>query len=151
MAILKKLKKGLKKAAKVAIPVGAALLAARALKRRNTDTGLSGTSDYSPNKDDGFLASAAAGGASLAKQDRMAKAVKAMTSNDAYSDDTKPSNLGNMRPTPRKRNMYSPNDFGLGPYDMAKGGRAGLKGGGKVRGCGIAKRGLGRAMKKGKR
>ena len=34
MAILKKLKKGLKKAAKVAIPVGAALLAARAMKRR---------------------------------------------------------------------------------------------------------------------
>ena len=31
------------------------------------------------------------------------------------------------------------------------GGRAGLKSGGKVRGCGIAKRGLGRAMKKGKR
>ena len=30
------------------------------------------------------------------------------------------------------------------------GGRAGLKSGGKVRGCGIAKRGLGRAMKKGK-
>jgi len=143
--MLKKLKKGLKKAAKFAIPVGAALLAARALKRRNTDTGLSGTSDYSPNKDDGFLASAAAGGASLAKQDRQAKAIKAMTSNDAYSDDTKPSNLGTMRSTPKKRNMYSPGD-GLDSY-MAKGGRAGLKGGGKVKGCGIAKRGLGRAMK----
>jgi len=143
MAILKKLKKGLKKAAKVAIPVGAALLAARAFKNRGTDTGLT---------DGKFLASGAAGGASLAKQDRMAKAVKAMTSNDAYSDDTKPSNLGNMRSTPRKRNMYSPNDFGLGPYDGAKdGGRIGKKSGGKVRGCGIAKRGLGRAMKKGKR
>ena len=80
-----------------------------------------------------------------------AAAIKAMTSNDAYSDDTMPSNLGTMRSTPRKRNMYSSNDFGLGPYDMAKGGRAGLKGGGKVKGCGIAKRGLGRAMKKGKR
>ena len=147
MAILKKLKKGLKKAAKVAIPVGAALLAARALKRRNTDTGLSGTSDYSPNKDDGFLASGAAGGASLAKQDRQAKAIRAMTSNDAYSDDTKPSNLGNMR-LPRKRNMYSPNDFGLGPYDGAKdGGRIGKKSGGKVKGCGKALRGFGRAMK----
>ena len=33
--MLKKLKKGLKKAAKVAVPVGAALLAARALKKRN--------------------------------------------------------------------------------------------------------------------
>ena len=145
MGILKKIKKGLKKVAKPAALVGAALLAAKALKRRNTDTGLSGTSDYSPNKDDGFLASAAAGGASLAKQDRQAKAIKAMTSNDAYSDDTKPSNLGTMRSTPKKRNMYSPGD-GLDSY-MAKGGRAGLKGGGKVKGCGIAKRGLGRAMK----
>ena len=143
MAILKKLKKGLKKAAKVAIPVGAALLAAKAFKNRGTDTGLT---------DGKFLASGAAGGASLAKQDRQAKAIRAMTSNDAYSDDTKPSNLGNMRSTPRKRNMYSPNDFGLGPYDGAKdGGRIGKKSGGKVRGCGIAKRGLGRAMKKGKR
>ena len=149
MAILKKLKKGLKKAAKVAIPVGAALLAARALKRRNTDTGLSGTSDYSPNKDDGFLASGAAGGASLAKQDRQAKAIRAMTSNDAYSDDTKPANLGNMRSTPRKRNMYP--QIAYGQQFMAKGGRAKHKSGGKVRGCGIAKRGLGRAMKKRKR
>ena len=61
--------------------------------------------------------------ASLAKQDRQAKAIRAMTSNDAYSDgNTKPSNLGNMR-SPRKRNMYSPNDFGLGAaYDAAKDG-----------------------------
>ena len=43
MDIIKKIKKGLKKAAKVAIPVGAALLAAKALKRRKTDTGLSGS------------------------------------------------------------------------------------------------------------
>ena len=148
MAILKKLKRGLKKAAKVAIPVGAALLAARALKRRNTDTGLSGTSDYSPNKEDGFLASAAAGGASLAKQDRQAKAIKAMTSNDAYSDDTKPSNLGTMRSTPRKRNMYSPNDFGLGPYDGAKkGGSAGKDFGKKKKSIGKALRGGGKVMR----
>ena len=42
MAILKKLKKGLKKAAKVAIPVGAALLAARAMKNKSD---LAGTED----------------------------------------------------------------------------------------------------------
>ena len=34
---------------------------------------------------------------------------------------------------------------------LKNGGRAGYKSGGKVKGCGIAKRGLGRAMKKGKR
>ena len=33
----------------------------------------------------------------------------------------------------------------------AKGGRAGHKSGGRVKGCGIAKRGLGRAMKKGRK
>ena len=37
------------------------------------------------------------------------------------------------------------------PKGLKSGGRAKLKSGGKVRGCGIAKRGLGRAMKKGKR
>ena len=139
MAILKKLKKGLKKAAKVAIPVGAALLAAKAFKNRGTDTGLT---------DGKFLASGAAGGASLAKQDRMAKAIKAMTSNDAYSDDTKPSNLGTMRSTPRKRNMYSPNDFGLGPYDGAKkGGSAGKDFGKKKKSMGKALRGGGKVMR----
>jgi hypothetical protein len=134
MGILKKLKKGLKKAAKVAVPVGAALLAAKALKGRGTDTGLT---------DGKFLASGAAGGASLAKQDRMAKAIKAMTSNDAYSDDTKPSNLGTMRSTPRKRNMYSPGD-GLDSY-MAKGGRAGKKS--KPKSMGKALRGGGKVMR----
>ena len=49
--------------------------------------------------------------------------------------------------TTKYRNM----DMGLGPFAAKDGGRAGLKSGGKVRGCGIAKRGLGRAMKKGKR
>ena len=145
MAILKKLKKGLKKAAKVAIPVGAALLAAKAFKNRGTDTGLT---------DGKFLASGAAGGASLAKQDRQAKAIKAMTSNDAYSDDTKPSNLGTMRSTPRKRNMYSPNDFGLGPYDGAKnGGRIGKKSGGRAgyKHGGKAVRGVSKILLKGKR
>ena len=141
MAILKKLKKGLKKAAKVAIPVGAALLAARAFKNRGTDTGLT---------DGKFLASGAAGGASLAKQDRMAKAVKAMTSNDAYSDDTKPSNLGTMRS--RRGTVLGKlgiNRFDDGNmYQGAKdGGRIGKKSGGKVKGCGKALRGFGRAMK----
>ena len=128
MAILKKLKKGLKKAAKVAIPVGAALLAARAMKNKSD---LAGTEDGK-------------GGI-----DTTRRALQAMTSNDAYSDDTKPSNLGTMRSTPRKRNMYSPNDFGLGPYDGAKnGGRIGKKSGGSVKkSMGKALRGGGKVMR----
>jgi len=152
MAILKKLKKGLKKAAKVAIPVGAALLAARALKRRKTDTGLSGTSDYSPNKDDGFLASGAAGGASLAKQDRQAKAIKAMTSNDAYSDDTMPSNLSKSMGRRRDSILASPVINKITDYygeSLKKGGRVGKKS--KPKSGGKALRGYGRAYMKGKK
>ena len=132
----KKLKKLLKTVGKVggAIMLGKALMGGR-------------------KKSDGFLSSGAAGGARLPKGDRNAMAIKAMTSNDAYNDDTMPGMLSrNMGMKPKRRNMYSPNDFGLGPYDGAKdGGRIGKKSGGKVKGCGIAKRGLGRAMKKGNR
>ena len=119
MAILKK---GLKKAAKVAIPVGAALLAARAFKNKGTDTGLT---------DGKFLASGAAGGASLAKQDRMAKAIKAMTSNKAYNDDTMPA-TGNMYGdgNPKNRNVS---------YALKSGGRAGYKSGGKSKPKSIGK------------
>ena len=49
-------------------------------------------------------------------------------------------------------NMYSgAGDSNPRRVNRRSGGRAGLKSGGKVKGCGIAKRGLGRAMKKGKR
>ena len=59
-----------------------------------------------------------------------------------------PYTIGNNFMPKRTRNMYSPNDFGLGPYDGAKkGGRAGKDFG--TRGVGKAKKGFGRAMKKG--
>ena len=47
---LKKLKKGLKKVAKAVVPVGAALLAARALKKRNARNAMMD----SANSNDGF-------------------------------------------------------------------------------------------------
>jgi len=129
MAILKKLKKGLKKAAKFAIPVGAALLAAKGMKNKKL---LGATEDGK-------------GGI-----DTTRRALQAMTSNDAYSDDTMPANLsrtaGNTGPAKFKYPQIA-----YGQQFMAKGGRAKHKSGGKVKGCGIAKRGLGRAMKKGKR
>jgi hypothetical protein len=50
--MLKKLKKGLKKAAKIAVPVGAALLAARALKKRNARNAMMN----SATSNDGFAA-----------------------------------------------------------------------------------------------
>jgi len=124
MAILKKLKKGLKKAAKVAIPVGAALLAAKGIRNKKL---LGATEDGK-------------GGI-----DTTRRALQAMTSNDAYNDDTMPGNLSRDMGIKRKQFMPGVVDY------MAKGGRVGKKSGGKVKGCGIAKRGLGRAMKKGKR
>ena len=130
MAILKKLKKGLKKAAKFAIPVGAALLAAKGMKNKKL---LGATEDGK-------------GGI-----DTTRRALQAMTSNDAYSDDTMPAMLSkNMGIRGRDSILAKPGINRIVDY-MAKGGRAGHKSGGKVRGCGIAKRGLGRAMKKGKR
>ena len=123
MGILKKIKKGLKKVAKPALGIGAALLAARALKGKGIDSGLSAGKK--------FLASGAAGSASLAKQDRMAKAIKAMTSNKAYNDDTMPA-TGNMYGdgNPKNRNVS---------YALKSGGRAGYKSGGKSKPKSIGK------------
>mgnify|MGYP003126962425 CR=1 FL=1 len=129
MGILKKIKKTLKKVAKPAAGIGAVLLAANAMKNRKN---LAGTEDGK-------------GGI-----DTTRRALQAMTSNDAYNDDTMPGNLSrNMGMKPKKRNMYSPNDFGLGPYDGAKdGGRIGKKSGGSVKkSMGKALRGGGKVMR----
>ena len=134
MGILKKIKKGLKKVAKPALGIGAAVLAAKALKGRGTDTGLT---------DGKFLASGAAGGASLAKQDRMAKAIKAMTSNNAYSDDTMPGMLSKSMGRKRRGSILAnPEINRMTDYYGQS-----LKKGGRVKGCGKALRGFGKAMK----
>ena len=126
-----KIKKLLKKVGKAALIGGAGYMAAKGLSNAKNKKLLGETEDGK-------------GGI-----DTILKAKQAMTSNNAYSDDTKPSNLGTMRSTPRKRNMYSPNDFGLGPYDGAKnGGRIGKKSGGSVKkSMGKALRGGGKVMR----
>ncbi len=102
-----------------------------------------------------------------------ADAIKAMKSNEAYSDNTMPGNLSkNMGINRRRRDsilakpginrmdlsevdfdytapsmdQYRNMDMGLGPFAAKDGGRATYKKGGRV-GCGEAKRGFGRAMK----
>tara|TARA_R100000995_G_scaffold77805_1_gene48077 strand:- start:22 stop:402 length:381 start_codon:yes stop_codon:yes gene_type:complete len=73
-------------------------------------------------------------------------AAARLAANKIYQDDIMRGGSGVKF---NRRNMYSPNDFGLGPYDGAKdGGRIGAKKGGRI-GCGVAKRGFGRALKKG--
>ena len=141
--LLKKLGKGIKKIVKPAIGIGGAVLLAKALKGKGTDSGLSAGKK--------FLMSGAAGGA------RLPKAFSRPNMRDiAGSGDVMPGMLSrNMGMTGRdsilgKRGINRFDDGNM--YQGAKdGGRIGKKSGGKVRGCGIAKRGLGRAMKKGKR
>ena len=124
----KKKKSKLKKFLKGAALAGAAALGAKALMGKK-GTGLT---------DGKFLFSPAAGGARY--KNPMARARKAMTSNAAYSDDTMPGNLSkNMGMYGRDSIMASPEINRIDDY-YKKGGRVG---------CGKAKRGFGRAMKKG--
>ena len=101
-----------------------------------------------------------------------ADAIKAMTSNDAYSDDTMPSNLSKDMGMKRKRRdsilaspvinkmdtseVDIPNNYFKKPskvirapvtYSSGNDGLSYFKKGGRVKGCGKALRGFGRAMK----
>ena len=105
-----------------------------------------------------------------------ADAIKAMTSNDAYSDDTMPSNLSKDMGMKRKRRdsilaspvinkmdtseVDIPNNYFKKPskvirapvtYSSGNDGLSYFKKGGRVKGCGKALRGFGRAMKKGRK
>ncbi len=120
----KKKKSKLKKFLKGAALAGAAALGAKALMG-NKGTGLTTGK---------FLFSPAAGGARY--KNPMARARKAMTSNAAYSDDTMPENLSANMGMNRKEFMPGIQDY------YKKGGRVG---------CGVAKKGFGRAMPKGRK
>ena len=70
-----------------------------------------------------------------------------------YAKNSRINALNTSEGPPSIDNPYKtkPNPRGRGNFAMKSGGRAGLKSGGKVKGCGKALRGFGRAMKKGKR
>ena len=120
----KKKKSRIKKFLKGAALAGAAALGAKALMG-NKGTGLTTGK---------FLFSPAAGGARY--NNPRAKALKAMTSNAAYSDQSMPGNLSANMGMNRKEFMPGIQDY------YKKGGRVG---------CGAAKRGFGRALKKGRK
>jgi len=125
MGILKKIKKGLKKVAKPALGIGAALLAARALKGKGIDTGLTKGK---------FLMSGAAGGA------RLPKAFSRANMRDiAGSGEVMPGNLSSDMGQKRKQFMPGVVDY------MSKGGRAGKKS--KPKSIGKALRGGGKVMR----
>ena len=106
--MLKKLKKGLKKAAKAAVPIGAAILAAKAMK-----------------KDKGALT------ADMPRS--MVPMSKRMVQGLNFPAST---NLSGMNEIAARGSIDDKNDY------YKKGGRVGV---------GKAKRGFGRAMKKGRR
>ena len=118
----KKKKSRIKKFLKGAALAGAAALGAKALMG-NKGTGLTTGK---------FMFSPAAGGARY--NNPRAKALKAMTSNAAYSDQSMPGNLSANMGMNRKEFMPGIQDY------YKKGGRVG---------CGVAKKGFGKAMKKG--
>ena len=118
----KKKKSKIKKFLKGAALAGAAALGAKALMG-NKGTGLTTGK---------FMFSPAAGGARY--NNPRAKALKAMTSNAAYSDQSMPGNLSANMGMNRKEFMPGIQDY------YRKGGRVG---------CGVAKKGFGRALKKG--
>ena len=126
MGILKKIKKGLKKVAKPALGIGAALLAAKALKGRGIDSGLSAGKK--------FLMSEAAGGARLPKA-----FSKANMRDIAGSGDVMTGNLSSDMGQKRKQFMPGVVDY------MSKGGRAGKKS--KPKSIGKALRGGGKVMR----
>ena len=118
-----KKKSKLKRFLKKAAPLLAAGLGAVALGRRGRNLGVSGA-------------------------DKRAFTTDRAYTGGGYDD---PIMTGGVGVKFNRRNMYSPNDFGLGPYDGAKdGGRIGAKKGGRV-GCGVAKKGFGKALKKGRK
>ena len=129
-----KKKSKFKKFLKKAVPLLIAGLGAAALGRRGGAT--------AANVDSGR------GGDSSSAAARVASRVASrVAANKIYQDDIMRGGSGVKF---NRRNMYSPNDFGLGPYDGAKkGGRAGKDFG--KRGAGKAKRGLGRAFTKGRK
>ena len=108
-----KLKKALKKIGKAATVAGAGYLAMKGLKNRNA--------------------------LKNAKNFTNADAIKKMTSNAAYSDDTMPGNLS--KDMGQKRKEFMP---GIVDY-MSKGGRAGKKS--KPKSIGKALRGGGKVMR----
>ena len=121
MGVLDKIKKTIKKVAKPAAGIGAVLLAANAMKNRKN---LAGTEDGK-------------GGI-----DTTRRALQAMTSNDAYNDDTMPMNLSK---TAGKTGSRKIPQIAYGQQMYKSGGRAGKKS--KPKSMGKALRGGGKVMR----
>ena len=146
MAILKKLKKGLKKAAKVAIPVGAAFLAAKAMKDRKAKKEL-GDTETTSRMGSEFTKSTKPTIAQVSNTPKK-KATPKVYQDDIMKGGSGTKYVDKYEGTPLRRLQNSPlRTDGLGDMDMKDGGRANYKSGGKVKGCGKALRGYGKAMK----
>ena len=123
----------------------AAGLGAAALARRGTAQGVSGSDKAKFTANDAYTGDVT--GTKYPAANKVWKIKNSLASPKWNKMDTSEVDMNYVAPSTTR---YSNPDFGMGAWDGAKkGGRAGKDFG--KRGCGIAKRGLGRAIKKGRK
>ena len=143
----KKKKSKLKRFLKKAAPLLAAGLGAVALGRRGRNLGVSGADKGLFTSDAAYMDKTMPGNLSRNMGMKRRRRDSILANPNINRMDLSEVDLDYTAPnTEQYRNM----DMGLGPFAAKDGGRARHRSGGRV-GCGVAKKGFGRAMKKGRK
>ena len=143
----KKKKSKLKRFLKKAAPLLAAGLGAAALSKRGRNLGVSGADKGLFTSDAAYMDNTMPGNLSRNMGMKRRRRDSILANPNINRMDLSEVDLDYTAPnTEQYRNM----DMGLGPFAAKDGGRARHRSGGRV-GCGVAKRGFGRAMKKGRK
>ena len=143
----KKKKSKLKRFLKKAAPLLAASLGAAALSKRGRNLGVSGADKGLFTSDAAYMDNTMPGNLSRNMGMKRRRRDSILANPNINRMDLSEVDLDYTAPnTERYRNM----DMGLGPFAAKDGGRARHRSGGRV-GCGVAKKGFGRAMKKGRK
>ena len=143
----KKKKSKLKRFLKKAAPLLAAGLGAAALSKRGRNLGVSGADKGLFTSDAAYMDNTMPGNLSRNMGMKRRRRDSILANPNINRMDLSEVDLDYTAPnTEQYRNM----DMGLGPFAAKDGGRARHRSGGRV-GCGVAKKGCGRAMKKGRK
>jgi hypothetical protein len=143
----KKKKSKLKRFLKKAAPLLAAGLGAAALSKRGRNLGVSGADKGLFTSDAAYMDNTMPGNLSRNMGMKRRRRDSILANPNINRMDLSEVDLDYTAPnTEQYRNM----DMGLGPFAAKDGGRARHRSGGRV-GCGVAKKGFGRAMKKGRK
>jgi hypothetical protein len=138
-------KKSRKRNKKILGALAAGLGAMALMKGRGTAQGVSGSDKAKFTANDAYTGDVT--GTKYPAANKVWKIKNSLASPKWNKMDTSEVDMNYVAPSTER---YSKPDFGLGPWAAKKGGRAGHKSGGRVKGCGKAKRGFGRALKGGK-